>query len=66
MIEKRLFVDQIMVNEQNHVHVRKRTEIIENGEVVAKTFFRYVLTPGDSLDSHDEKVQQVCRLCWNC
>ncbi|MFH1625603.1 MAG: hypothetical protein ABID54_10700 [Pseudomonadota bacterium] len=64
MLEKLVVIDQIEVTELGHVQVRQATKIIEDGKEISKTYHRHVLSPGDSLEGQDEKVQAVANAVW--
>jgi len=64
MLEKVVAIDQIEVTESGHVQVRQATKIIEDGKEIGKTYHRHVLSPGDSLEGQDEKVQRIAKAVW--
>jgi len=64
MLEKNVIVDQIEVTELGHVQVRQATKIIEDGKEISKSYHRHVLSPGDSLEGQDEKVQRIAKAAW--
>ena len=64
MLEKIETIDQIMVNELNHVHVRHVTCIKEDGETLSQTFRRAVLNPGDDISEQPSRVQAICNAVW--
>ena len=64
MLEKIVVIDQIEVLESNHIQVRQATKIMEDGKEIGKTYHRHVLSPGDSLEGQDEKVQRIARAVW--
>ena len=64
MLEKIVIIDQIEVLESNHIQVRQATKIIEDGKEIGKTYHRHVLSPGDSLEGQDEKVQRIAKAAW--
>jgi len=62
--EKVQIIDQIEVLEFGHIQVRQATKIIEDGVEISKTYHRHVLSPGDSLEGQDEKVQRIAKAAW--
>lgn len=64
MLEKKILIDQISVNETGDVHVRQCTRIIEDGNVLSETYSRWVLSKGDDISKQDAKVQAVCNAAW--
>lgn len=60
MIEKQVSVDKIEVVDSGHVQVRTATTVIENGNVIAKSFHRHVIAPGDDYSNEDMRVQAIC------
>lgn len=46
-MEERVYISQFDVQPDGKINVRKTTEILKNGEVIASTYWRCVLDPGD-------------------
>lgn len=63
-LEKLVVIDQIEVTATGHVQVRRATKIMEGGKEISKTYHRHVLSPGDSLEGQDEKVQRIAKAVW--
>jgi len=63
-IEKLVVIDQIEVLETGIVQVRQATKIMEDGKEISKSYHRHVLSPGDSLEGQDEKVQRIAKAAW--
>lgn len=59
-IEKTVKVDQVEVTEIGFVQVRTATVITEDGQVIAKSFHRHVVSPGDDYSNEEERVQAIC------
>lgn len=57
-------VDKIEVLLNNSIQVRRRDQILKNGEEVAATYHRHVLNPGDDLSNEDPKVAAVASALW--
>lgn len=64
MLEKKILIDKIEALETGHIQVRQATLIMEDGIELSKTYHRWVLTPGDSLDGQDEKVKAIAKAVW--
>lgn len=60
MIEKQVSVDKIEIVGLGHVQVRTASTILEDGNIIAKSFHRHVVAPGDDYSGEDSKVQAVC------
>lgn len=63
-IEETSTVDQITVIENGSVLYRTATQILENGKLLAETFHRSSLTPGQDVGSEPENVQMICAAVW--
>lgn len=59
-LEKQTTVDQIEVTASSHVQVRKQITVSENGAVVAQSFHRHVIAPGDDYSNEDRRVRAIC------
>lgn len=59
-LEKQITVDQIEVTVSNHVQIRKKIVVVENNSVVAQSFHRHVIAPGDDYSAEDARVQAIC------
>jgi hypothetical protein len=59
-LEKQITVDQIEVTSSNHVQVRKKITVLEDGAVVAQSYHRHVVAPGDDYSNEDGRVQTIC------
>lgn len=63
-LTKETVVDKIEVLESGIIQVRCVIRVIENGEVVAQSYHRHVLQPGDDLSEEDPKVVAVANAAW--
>ena len=63
-LTKEIVVDSIEVTENGFVQVRTATRIIENGEVLSKSYHRHALSPGDDLTGQDPKVIAIAAAAW--
>ena len=59
-MEKIVIIDQIELTESGAVQVRTATSIVENGVVIAKSYHRHVVKPGDNYSQEDARVQDIC------
>ena len=60
MLNKVTVVDRIETLENGCVQVRTATRIMDDGKVVASSFHRHVVAPGEDYSSQDPKVQAIC------
>ena len=60
MLDKITVVDKIETLENGCVQVRTATRITDNGAVVASSFHRHVVAPGDDFSKEDPKVRAIC------
>jgi hypothetical protein len=57
-------VDKVELVETNHIQVRTANIIEKDGQVVAKSFHRHTLAPGDDVNGQDPKVQAIANAVW--
>lgn len=57
-------IDQITVTEHGHVLYREATRIMKGDEIVAQTFHRTSLTPGQDLTGQPENVIAIAQTVW--
>ena len=57
-------IDQIEVVRDFFVQVRQATIIERDGEFVARTFHRWVLTPDMDISNQEQKVQDIANAAW--
>ena len=57
-------IDQVEVVQDWNIQVRQATVIEKDGEQVARTFHRWVLTPDDDISDQESKVQAICNAAW--
>ena len=60
MIEEKSLADKIEVLENGVVQVRTRSDIFRDNVVIASSFNRKIIVPGDDLSQEDEKVRGIC------
>jgi hypothetical protein len=57
-------IDQIEIVQQWNIQVRQATIVERNGQFVARTFHRWVLTPDSDISGQEQKVQDICNAAW--
>jgi hypothetical protein len=57
-------IDRIEVVDSWNIQVRQATVIEKDGEQVARTFHRWVLTPDMDISGQEQKVQDICNVAW--
>lgn len=57
-------IDNLNVTEAGCIEVRRADKVLRDGEEIAKTYHRHVLTPGDDLTGQDERVVAVATAVW--
>jgi hypothetical protein len=57
-------IDQIEIVGGWNIQVRQATVITKNGEQVARSFHRWVLTPDMDISSQEQKVKDICNAAW--
>ena len=60
MLNKVTVVDRIETLENGCVQVRTATRIMDDGKVVASSFHRHVVAPGQDYSAEDSRVQAIC------
>ncbi len=61
-IEKTTTIDNISaVGDYKHIHVRERTDIVEDGNVLSSTYHRWVIAPGQNYSNEHADVQAMCQ-----
>lgn len=60
MLERQNVVDRIETIENGCVQVRTASRIVEDGKVIASSFHRHVVVPGQDYSNEDPKVQAIC------
>ena len=63
-LEKLQVIDSINVTLNGILEIRQTTKIIENGNELSKSYFRYCLSPGDSLEGQEPKVVAIANATW--
>ena len=63
-LTEKTLVDKVELVESNHIQVRTANIIERDGVEVSRTFYRHVLSPGDSIVNEDPKVQAIANAVW--
>lgn len=64
MLTEEKIVDRVEVILSGDVQVREAVIIKRDGEEIARTYHRYVLQPGDSLEGQPAKVCAIAQAAW--
>jgi hypothetical protein len=54
-------IDKIEVTENGVVQIREATRIVKDGEVIAQTYHRSTIAPGQNYSDQDAKVKAICQ-----
>lgn len=57
-------IDQIEIVGDWNIQVRQATVVERDGEFVARTFHRWVLTPDSDISGQEQKVKDICNVAW--
>jgi hypothetical protein len=57
-------IDKIEVIENGTLQVREATRIMKDGEEIAKTYHRWLFTPGQDVSSMPTNVQAIAAAAW--
>lgn len=63
-ITEKSTIDQITVDAAGNISVRRCDQVLRGDEVIASTFHRHVLAPGDDLTGQDPRVAAVAAAVW--
>jgi hypothetical protein len=63
-LEKVVKVDLIEVVESDHVQVRTKTAIMEDGKQISGSFHRHVVAPGNDYSQEDDRVKAICKAIY--
>ena len=64
-ITKKTSIDKIeIVGEYKHIQVKKRTDIIEDGEVISSSFERYMVTPMQDTKDLPKEIQAIANVVY--
>ena len=57
-------IDQIEIVGDWNIQVRQATVITKDGEQIARTFHRWVLTPDFDISEQEQKVKNIANAAW--
>jgi len=57
-------IDRIEVVANGIVQVRQATTVYKDGGELAKSFHRWVLTPGQDVSDQADNVKAICQAAW--
>jgi hypothetical protein len=63
LIERKI-IDLIEVTHSGFLQIREATLIEKDGVVIAKTFHRYVIAPGEDVSDKEQKIQDIAAAAW--
>lgn len=63
-LTEKTITDLVEVLSTGHLQVREANIIEKDGKVVAKTFHRYVLSPGDDVSDKEDKIKNIAAAVW--
>jgi len=64
MYEEISVIDKIEIAEDGQIQVRRADRVLRDGVIIANTYHRHVLEPGDTVDSADERLVAVTEAVW--
>lgn len=63
-LTERTTIDLIEVLENGCLQIREANIVERDGVPIAKTFHRYVLSPGDDVSGKEQKIQSIAAAVW--
>lgn len=63
-LTKETKIDQITVTEDGTVLYREVTRVLEDGNLLSKTYHRSSLTPASDLTGISDNVVAICNVAW--
>jgi hypothetical protein len=63
-LEETKVIDQITVTENGTILYREATRILKDGEIIAQTYHRSSLPPGDDLTNIPANVAAIANAAW--
>lgn len=63
-LTERKVVDLIEVLEKGHLQIREANLVERDGVLIAKTFHRYVLSPGDDVSDKEQRIKDIAAAVW--
>jgi hypothetical protein len=62
VFETNIVVRDISISEYNVVMVLRIKQVIEDGVVIAETYIRSSIAPGEDYSQEDSRVRDICKL----
>ena len=63
LTEKKV-IDLIEITENGSLQIREANVIEKDGIIIAKTFHRYVLSPGDDVSDKEQRIKDIAAIVW--
>jgi hypothetical protein len=63
-LTEKIEIDKIEVVGDWNIQVRQATVIERDGDFVARTFHRWMLTPDMDINNQEQKVKDICNAAW--
>jgi hypothetical protein len=57
-------IDQVSIDENGTIFVRRRLRVLRDGEAIAQSYHRTSHEPGSDLSNADAKVQAISGAVW--
>ena len=64
MYEEISVIDKIEILEDGQIQVRRADRVLKDGHIIANTYHRHVLAPGDTVTDTDERLVAVANAVW--
>jgi hypothetical protein len=63
-LTERKVIDLIQILESGHLQIREANLVERDGVVIARTFHRYVIAPGEDVSDKEQKIQDIAAAAW--
>jgi hypothetical protein len=63
-LTERTIIDKIEVLENGCIQIRQANLIEKDGLIIAKTFHRYIITPGDDISNKEQIIKDIAEAAW--
>lgn len=63
-LTERKVIDLIEILETGHLQIREANLVERDGVVIARTFHRYVIAPGEDVSDKEQKIQDIAAAAW--
>lgn len=64
MFTEQSVIDSIRITELGILEVRRADRVFKDGVLIAQSYHRHMLAPGDDLSGEDPKVAAVAQAVW--